>query len=49
MGGRPLFSASDSGTTSSASANARIAYCSTPGTLSAAASTARLRGGGGGG
>mmetsp|Transcript_41267 Transcript_41267/g.69060 ORF Transcript_41267/g.69060 Transcript_41267/m.69060 type:complete len:315 (+) Transcript_41267:623-1567(+) len=40
MGGRPEFSASARGMASSASANARKAYCSTPGTLSAAASTA---------
>mmetsp|Transcript_8515 Transcript_8515/g.13447 ORF Transcript_8515/g.13447 Transcript_8515/m.13447 type:complete len:438 (+) Transcript_8515:1175-2488(+) len=40
MGGSPLFSASAVGIESSASANARIAYCSTPGMWSAASSTA---------
>mmetsp|Transcript_13890 Transcript_13890/g.43563 ORF Transcript_13890/g.43563 Transcript_13890/m.43563 type:complete len:251 (+) Transcript_13890:110-862(+) len=40
MGCRPLFSASASGTASSASAKARMAYCSTPGTCFAASSTA---------
>mmetsp|Transcript_30986 Transcript_30986/g.68696 ORF Transcript_30986/g.68696 Transcript_30986/m.68696 type:complete len:297 (+) Transcript_30986:585-1475(+) len=43
MGGRPLFSARDRGTACSASANARIAYCSTPTTLLAASSTAKLQ------
>jgi hypothetical protein len=46
MGGRPLFSARDRGTMSRASAKARIAYCSTPGTWSAAFSTAKLQAGG---
>ena len=41
IGARPEFSARLSGTMSRASAKARIAYCSTPGTWSAAASTAR--------
>mmetsp|Transcript_27580 Transcript_27580/g.60248 ORF Transcript_27580/g.60248 Transcript_27580/m.60248 type:complete len:234 (-) Transcript_27580:891-1592(-) len=40
MGGRPEFSARAIGTASRASAKARKAYCSTPGTVSAAASTA---------
>mmetsp|Transcript_1677 Transcript_1677/g.3849 ORF Transcript_1677/g.3849 Transcript_1677/m.3849 type:complete len:297 (-) Transcript_1677:802-1692(-) len=40
MGASPEFSASASGMASSASAKARIAYCSTPFTSSAAASTA---------
>mmetsp|Transcript_27334 Transcript_27334/g.69558 ORF Transcript_27334/g.69558 Transcript_27334/m.69558 type:complete len:335 (+) Transcript_27334:600-1604(+) len=40
MGGSPLFSASAMGTDSSASANAFIAYCSTPTTVLAASSTA---------
>ena len=40
MGASPLFSASAVGIASSASANARMAYCSTPGILSAASSTA---------
>mmetsp|Transcript_18688 Transcript_18688/g.44656 ORF Transcript_18688/g.44656 Transcript_18688/m.44656 type:complete len:338 (+) Transcript_18688:309-1322(+) len=42
IGWKPEFSASASGMSSSASANARIAYCSTPATWSAAFSTARL-------
>jgi hypothetical protein len=40
MGGRPEFSASAMGMASMASAKARKAYCSTPSTWSAAASTA---------
>mmetsp|Transcript_735 Transcript_735/g.1701 ORF Transcript_735/g.1701 Transcript_735/m.1701 type:complete len:435 (-) Transcript_735:358-1662(-) len=40
IGGSPLFSARAVGTASRASEKARMAYCSTPGTLSAASSTA---------
>mmetsp|Transcript_11762 Transcript_11762/g.20946 ORF Transcript_11762/g.20946 Transcript_11762/m.20946 type:complete len:266 (-) Transcript_11762:811-1608(-) len=43
IGGRPAFSARAMGTDSRASANARIAYCSTPVTVLAAASTARAQ------
>ena len=41
MGERPEFSARAMGTASRASANARMAYCSRPGDLTAASSTAR--------
>ena len=41
IGERPEFSARAMGIASSASANARIAYCSRPGDLTAASSTAR--------
>mmetsp|Transcript_33466 Transcript_33466/g.84011 ORF Transcript_33466/g.84011 Transcript_33466/m.84011 type:complete len:251 (+) Transcript_33466:104-856(+) len=43
MAGRPEFSARAAGMVSSASANARMAYCSMVGTLLAASCTARLQ------